>query len=67
MTEKSDNRGDSLGGDLDMRAADADQVKGGLLPIEPGESWTGFVRRVTRRKKKKAANRGAAPGGGRPV
>jgi hypothetical protein len=51
--------------DLELRTADADRVKGGLLPIEPGESWTGFVRRVTR-KKKKAAKR-ATPGGGRPV
>jgi hypothetical protein len=63
MAEKSENQGDKE--DLEVRPADADRVKGGMLPIEPGESWAGFVRRV-RRRKKKAAQR-PAPGGGRPA
>ena len=66
MSEERQYSG-SLADDLELTASEAAQVKGGLLPIEPGEDWTGLVRGIAKRKKKKSQGKRFFPGGGRPV
>jgi len=57
-------------GDLDLTADEAAQVRGGMLPIEPGGDVLnlGVPRVVRKRKKKKAVAPRWFPGeGGRPA
>ena len=56
--------------DLELTEDSAAQVKGGLLPVEPGEDMsTRLPRTISTRKKKKKKKSAASSrvGGGRPV